>query len=221
MKMRKVLLLLLVALLTPAVWADQIDQQNIGAMPPPMGDDNYGISAIMTYRWEGQQITPTLPYMTGFDFAALAENHPWNSIPPGTVIEGRVYGNSGGMPSVLLASVSKSAPIGPSNPPASWQTFTYRFDLPAPLDITAWMYPAGITIAMTTYTPGVDREVLFSSGPNYYTGGSFLLSQDQGASWTMGDYRDMMFHTYGIVPEPITLSLLALGGMLASRRRRV
>ena len=42
------------------------------------------------------------------------------------------------------------------------------------------------------------------------------LSVDGGSSWSACDYSTRMY----LVPEPVTLVLLALGGLAAIRRRR-
>ena len=221
MELRKSLLVAAMAVLLSTIPGYAlISTENEAGMPPPVGDDNYGIAGITASTWEGQQITVTLPLITGVDFAVLHEGHGWHSLAPDAVVEMRIYQNTGALPDALLASKQMQRPLAGTWPDVPGQTFTYEFVLDTPLDVSGFVgAPSALSIVWGVLSGSGEYSTLHDPGARY-AGGASLISYNGGANWNLNTGRDLMFHVYGDVPEPVTLCLLGLGGLALVRRRR-
>ena len=221
---RLLLVAAMVVLMSTGVGYALISTANDAGMPPPVGDDNYGIGDINTTIWEGQQIMVTLPLITGVDFAVLHEGHPWHS-GPDLVVEMRIYLNDGAVPDVanpssLLASKQMQRPLSETYPAVPGQTFTHEFVLDTPLDVSGYVgAPSALSIVWGVVSAGGSYATLHDPGARY-TDGLSLISYNSGGSWGLNGARDLMFHVYGDVPEPMTLCLLGFGGLALLRKRR-
>ena len=201
MKIR-ILSLILLLLLSSIAIADVIDQDATSCMPPPVGDDGYGIAGIVYARWEGQQFAPVLPLLTAVDFGVLSADHSWNTLPDGEIVEARIYENDGGIPTTLLATKAMAMPASDDSIVAGKsQLMTYKFVFDTPLDVSAYVgieAPLTVVFAVPNNTyPAGELSTIHDPSPSY-PGGMRMVSYDQGANWNMDGSKDQVFRTYGI-----------------------
>jgi hypothetical protein len=183
---------------------DQIDQTN--------GDTaNWdGVDGISFARWNAQQFSPGLPFLTAVEFAGLGEGHSWTTIPPGETIRVEIYSTSGGLPDTLLATIDRTTPLSTGGG-AEWSG---RFDLPAPLDVSAFVPSAGsMFIALTVPNASTTGEwsTLFTNeggGSGFsYPDGTWFESTNGGFTWNIRSDRDLSFRTYGLSSTGAVLSV--------------
>lgn len=220
MKKRNTCVGIIVGLLFAAgVSADLVDQVNAGGDPTNfqglIGIQNTVLGQPL---WVGQQFSPDLPWLTAVEFGILGDGHSWNNMPANEPITVEIRSTVGGVPSALLASSTRLTPLdGPGG-----QVFSGRFDLPAPLDVSAFIgNAASMAMLVTLPNPAVTGEwnVLFMNGD--YPDGSWLESGNSGASWNLNGGRDLIFRTWGdVVPEPSVAALLGLGALVLALRRK-
>lgn len=183
-------------LITLGASADVVDQENAGGDPTNfqglIGIQN---TVLAQPLWVGQQFSPDLPILTAVEFGILGDGHAWNNMPADEPITVEIRSTTGGVPNALLASSTRMTPLdGPGG-----QVYSGRFDLPAPLDVSALVGNAAsmaILVTLPDPTTAGEWNVLFMDGD--YPDGSWLQSTDSGASWQLNGGRDLIFRTYGI-----------------------
>lgn len=144
--------------------------------------------------WVGQQFSPDLPTLTAVEFGILGADHSWNSMPDNEPIAVEIWNTAGGLPSVKLAESTRLTPLDPGGA-AVWSG---RFDLPAPLDVSAYVGPvASLAMLVTLPSPTTPGEwnVLFTG--DAYGDGAWIESNNSGGSWNLRGDRDLIFRTYG------------------------
>src|SRR5690349_794473 len=114
-----------VAMATATFGAAVIDQQN--------PDTNAtGWDGFDNARWNAQNFEPTLPYLTGVEFYGLPASHPWNTYPDGQPEVAKVFATSGGLPTTLLGTATRTSPLGENN----WNG---PFNFPSPIDVSPYV----------------------------------------------------------------------------------
>jgi hypothetical protein len=215
MQVQKILLVVLVGLLTTGAWAAvQIDQENPEANHSAWIGINNSLNQPNLWRQEGQTFFPTLPLLTAVEVYCLPDAHGWNSMANGTVITLSIYGLAANLPA---GPALGSASIIKGDSQVNWKMFTFA----APINVSAYANQERLAYVLSAplAANGGDYTTGWGNGGTYANGYG-VVSTDNGASFVaMGAY-DAIFRTYGDVPEPMTLSLLALGGLIAARRRR-
>lgn len=217
--MKKMLVVMLMAVVSSGAIADLISAQNVSTISIPDETQISGIGFVGGNRWEGQQVLVTLPYVTAIDWAVLTETHPWNNLSANAVVETRVYATDGGMPSTLLGSAQMTRPLSVGGTPA--RDFTYKFEFATPIDVSDYVGTnSPIAITWGVVGSGTGEYSTLSSLFEYYTDGMGLVSYDGGSSWYLDGQVDRMFHVYGTVPEPTTITLLGAAGLALLRSRK-
>lgn len=215
MKKMRIMSLLLVALLSVAAIGDSLDV--INSTEGSWHDIN------PNYLW-GQTFTPGADYLTAVELYGLPGSHAWNSgQTPGTTMTVKIYealGFSGTDLTLgnLLGSATRTSPLGPDG--TNW---TGRYEL-GYIDVSSYVGNAADNALAMVFETGAgwtgSETVMFNFG--VYAGGTGLRSTDGGATWDndgVGPTGDMLFRTYGDVPEPATICLLGIGSLALLKKR--
>jgi hypothetical protein len=81
---------------------------------------------------------------------------------------------------------------------------------------------AGCADDLSAYTSGAVWTITSASGETYKTGTYLTLTSTAGATVTLAQFDEGTTHLVGmqtIVPEPMTMALLGLGGLFLRRRK--
>jgi hypothetical protein len=173
-----------------------VDQSNSAG---PFGT-NGGAPGIAYY---GQSFTPTL---TGLDFVEFTLVGTSDDGSPATMVVDILNGVSGfnGMDGAVIAT---SAPVDVISALDGYAIYTFNFAS------TVSLTPNQTYVARVRSTAG-GFGIRMTLG-DVYAGGQYLLSSEP---YLYTNFYDAIF-TEGMIPEPATISIIALGSLLLARKK--
>lgn len=201
MKTKIVIVMVLTAVMATVGSANFIDQQQTSAT-------NTG--AYTDTLWGAQSLSPVRDYLFSVDLIIYSTA----ASPRSATLE--IRGGSTNYPNpdntVLLASQTQTF-AGTSY---NWQKFDFS---DSPIDIRNYNrdFGAGRLMLVVKGANGTTANTRFYFGGDLYAAGTFY--QGSTGDWTQYN-GDMAFKVFtDTVPEPATVVLLSLGGLLLRRRR--